>query len=389
MTESIVVVGASHAALQAIDTLHRDGHPGPIVLVGDEPHLPYNRPPLSKKFLTGELESERLLLRSPHFYENAHVETRLGVLMGSRVVVSVTDNRHTMVSSRRLGDRAELRLHHMFLDADDGAIRALARYLTRSDRRASERLDEYIEANQHRIRKAQPRPARLRTRGRYHDLGDIFDGLNELHFDGQVTGVNEAFSRVFGLGEDRVVGRSLAEAGLWVADKQRLQVEAALERQGYVLGVEVCLRHESGANLDCLVSAERITINETAFVLLVLQDITERKHTERELFDAIETVMADTSWFSRGLIEKLANLRRPGREAGDAAAPNLTVRERQILNLICSGLSDDAIARKLGLSRNTVRNHGAALYRKIGIHKRSEAVVWGRENGFPLNISDG
>ena len=207
--------------------------------------------------------------------------------------------------------------------------------------------------------------------------------------DGQVTGVNEAFSRVFGLGEDRVVGRSLAEAGLWVADKQRLQVEAALERQGYVLGVEVCLRHESGANLDCLVSAERITINETAFVLLVLQDITERKHTERELFDAIETVMADTSWFSRGLIEKLANLRRPGREAGDAAAPNLTVRERQILNLICSGLSDDAIARKLGLSRNTVRNHGAALYRKIGIHKRSEAVVWGRENGFPLNISDG
>ncbi|SFT29739.1 LuxR C-terminal-related transcriptional regulator, partial [Methylobacterium sp. yr668] len=53
-------------------------------------------------------------------------------------------------------------------------------------------------------------------------------------------------------------------------------------------------------------------------------------------------------------------------------------------NLICSGLSDDAIARKLGLSRNTVRNHGAALYRKLGVHRRTEAVVWGRENGFPL-----
>mgnify|MGYP003345324994 CR=1 FL=1 len=51
--------------------------------------------------------------------------------------------------------------------------------------------------------------------------------------------------------------------------------------------------------------------------------------------------------------------------------------------------ADRGRARKLGLSRNTVRNHGAALYRKIGIHKRSEAVVWGRENGFPLNISDG
>ncbi len=205
----------------------------------------------------------------------------------------------------------------------------------------------------------------------------------------QVTGINEAFSRVFGHGEDRIVGRSLDEAGLWVADKQRLQVEAALDRHGYVLGVEVCLRHESGTNLDCLVSAERVTINDAEFALLVLQDITERKHTERELFDAIETVMADTSWFSRGLIEKLATLRRPGREAAEGAAPNLTVRERQILNLICSGLGDDAIARKLGLSRNTVRNHGAALYRKIGIHKRSEAVVWGRENGFPLSRPDG
>jgi 3-phenylpropionate/trans-cinnamate dioxygenase ferredoxin reductase subunit len=76
MSETVVIVGASHAAVQAIDTLHREGHAGPIVLVGDEPYLPYNRPPLSKKFLTGELERERLLLRSAHFYENAHVGTR-------------------------------------------------------------------------------------------------------------------------------------------------------------------------------------------------------------------------------------------------------------------------------------------------------------------------
>jgi PAS domain S-box-containing protein len=202
--------------------------------------------------------------------------------------------------------------------------------------------------------------------------------------DFQVTGINEAFTRVFGLGEDRVIGNSLDAAGLWVKDKQRLDVEAALEREGYVLGAEVCLRREDGTNLDCLVSAERIQIEDDPFVLLVLQDITARKHTERELFDAIETVMADTSWFSRGLIEKLANLRRPDAGRSDISNLNLTVRERQILNLICSGLDDDSIARKLNLSRNTVRNHGAALYRKLGIHKRSEAVIWGRENGFPL-----
>ncbi|MFC6791316.1 helix-turn-helix transcriptional regulator [Methylobacterium komagatae] len=202
--------------------------------------------------------------------------------------------------------------------------------------------------------------------------------------DARITGINEAFTRVFGLGEDRVLGRSLDEAHLWANDAQRLEIEAALDRHGYVLGAEVCLRREDGANLDCLVSAERIEIDDDSFLLLVMQDITDRKHSERELFDAIETVMADTSWFSRGLIEKLANLRRPDPGRTDAAVLNLTVRERQILNLICSGLDDAAIARKLDLSRNTVRNHGAALYRKIGVHKRSEAVVWGRENGFPL-----
>lgn len=79
MTDTFVIVGASHASVQAIDTLRREGHKGRIILVGDEPHLPYNRPPLSKKFLSGELERERLLLRSPQFYEQHSVETRLGV----------------------------------------------------------------------------------------------------------------------------------------------------------------------------------------------------------------------------------------------------------------------------------------------------------------------
>jgi 3-phenylpropionate/trans-cinnamate dioxygenase ferredoxin reductase subunit len=80
MTEqAVVIVGASHAAVQAIDTLRREGHAGPIVLVGDEPFLPYNRPPLSKKYFSGELEHERLLLRSAQFYEQSRVDVRLGV----------------------------------------------------------------------------------------------------------------------------------------------------------------------------------------------------------------------------------------------------------------------------------------------------------------------
>ena len=79
MTQTVVIVGAGHAAVQAVDTLRREGHTGAIVLVGDEPWLPYNRPPLSKKYLAGELERERLLLRSAQYYQQHRVETRLGV----------------------------------------------------------------------------------------------------------------------------------------------------------------------------------------------------------------------------------------------------------------------------------------------------------------------
>jgi len=79
MAQGVVIVGASHASVQAIDTLRREGYTGSIVLVGDEPYLPYNHPPLSKKYLAGELDRERLWLRSAQFYQQHRVETHLGV----------------------------------------------------------------------------------------------------------------------------------------------------------------------------------------------------------------------------------------------------------------------------------------------------------------------
>jgi 3-phenylpropionate/trans-cinnamate dioxygenase ferredoxin reductase component len=78
MYERIVIAGGGQAAVQTVDTLRRKGFTGQIVLVGDEPWLPYQRPPLSKKYLAGALERERLLLRPLHFYETHSIETRLG-----------------------------------------------------------------------------------------------------------------------------------------------------------------------------------------------------------------------------------------------------------------------------------------------------------------------
>ncbi|GJD75787.1 HTH-type transcriptional regulator MalT [Methylobacterium goesingense] len=200
--------------------------------------------------------------------------------------------------------------------------------------------------------------------------------------DFSVIGANQAFSRVFGYPEETLAEQGLDAVGLWSDRAQRERFAADLAAQGSVLGFETCLRSRDGVEMDCLVSAERVTIGDEACVLAVLQDISDRKRSERELFAAIETVMADTSWFTRGLIEKLGNLRHPTAEAPVNPSPDLTRREGEVLRLICQGLGDAAIAKRLGLTPNTVRNHAAALYRKLGIHRRGEAIIWGRENGF-------
>jgi 3-phenylpropionate/trans-cinnamate dioxygenase ferredoxin reductase subunit len=79
MSDAIVVTGAGQAAAQLVDSLRREGFGGPLTVVGDEPHLPYQRPPLSKKFLAGELEPDRLLIRPASFYQQNHAEMRTGV----------------------------------------------------------------------------------------------------------------------------------------------------------------------------------------------------------------------------------------------------------------------------------------------------------------------
>ena len=78
MMEHMVIVGGGQAGGQATETLRRRGHRGPITLVGDEAMLPYQRPPLSKKFLAGSLERDRLLIRHAGHYAEHAIDFRLG-----------------------------------------------------------------------------------------------------------------------------------------------------------------------------------------------------------------------------------------------------------------------------------------------------------------------
>src|SRR5215213_241988 len=75
---TIAIVGASLTGSSAAATLRDEGFEGRVVLIGAEPQLPYDRPPLSKAYLRGGTPFEKTLLRPPEFYRERQIETRLG-----------------------------------------------------------------------------------------------------------------------------------------------------------------------------------------------------------------------------------------------------------------------------------------------------------------------
>ncbi|MGK0374519.1 MAG: 3-phenylpropionate/trans-cinnamate dioxygenase ferredoxin reductase subunit [Arenicella sp.] len=78
ISAEVVIVGASHAAAEAIASLRKFGWSGGITLIGDELELPYQRPPLSKGYYKGEVGAEKLLIRPASFYQKNDVKLMLG-----------------------------------------------------------------------------------------------------------------------------------------------------------------------------------------------------------------------------------------------------------------------------------------------------------------------
>src|SRR5580693_9691139 len=78
MRHGVVIVGSSVAGVRAARTLRTEGYQGSITLVGDEPELPYDRPPLSKQVLTGAWPAERASLLTAQAAADAGIELRLG-----------------------------------------------------------------------------------------------------------------------------------------------------------------------------------------------------------------------------------------------------------------------------------------------------------------------
>ncbi len=106
MSAPLVVVGAGQGGLQVAESLRSGGYKEQLLLLGEEAHLPYQRPPLSKGLLLGEMEPQQLTLRQPAVYERKGIEPRLQ----SRVV-SLDRSHHTL----GLADGSSLEYHKLVL----------------------------------------------------------------------------------------------------------------------------------------------------------------------------------------------------------------------------------------------------------------------------------
>lgn len=191
--------------------------------------------------------------------------------------------------------------------------------------------------------------------------------------------VNDAFLSFTGYAREEVVGRAGRDLGLWGSPEDRRELGAAQRGETGVRDLELGLRAKDGGRYTVLMSAEVIELDGSRGLLKMFYDVTARKAGEALVHRAIQEVMDDASWFSHKVVERLAQL-KTGNGAREAVA--FSRREREVLELMAGGLNNDAIARELGVATQTVRNYIAAVYDKLGVHTRGEAIVWARERGI-------
>src|ERR1700730_1762654 len=100
MNKSVIVIGAGQAAAQLAMSLRQGAFTDRIVLIGEEPYAPYQRPPLSKKFLADRPKPDSLFLRPEAFWRDQNVELQLGTRVGA---VDVRNRRVALIDGHEIG----------------------------------------------------------------------------------------------------------------------------------------------------------------------------------------------------------------------------------------------------------------------------------------------
>ena len=118
------------------------------------------------------------------------METRLRSHLKAPLRVIITDNTHSIISIKTKKDAYVIRLHHMFFDAPESVITSLEGYITGRLKGVRKKLRAFINENERKIRQKtksrSPRKTKISTQGRYRDLLDAYQRLNQTFFEGRV-----------------------------------------------------------------------------------------------------------------------------------------------------------------------------------------------------------
>lgn len=155
------------------------------------------------------------------------LERKLELALEGPVQLAVTDNRRRMITQTRERGTLRVRLHMMFLDAPERVQDALVHYVVRADREASQVVGAYIEGNSHRIRASRKVRGQLRTRGRVHDLQEVFERVNEAYFGGSVGEVLITWGRRTKPG---TAPRRTIKLGSYSAQERLVRIHPVLDR---------------------------------------------------------------------------------------------------------------------------------------------------------------
>jgi DNA-binding CsgD family transcriptional regulator len=190
---------------------------------------------------------------------------------------------------------------------------------------------------------------------------------------------SERLARVAAAFENGVVLVDEAGAIVWMDRNARQRLNGGLQT------LDLSASKPEGDAVGCTAVPAELGADGKRLTLGIIR--VEQSRPAADLVAVIEGVLAEsTSWFTRTIVEKLKAVGQPKDEPspgnGTTQIENLSAREREVLGLICEGQSDAQMAELLSLSENTVRNHVAALYRKIGVKRRTAAVIWARERGI-------
>lgn len=104
---------------------------------------------------------------------------------GKRISLVITDNTSSMLSFRTEKNRVHLRLHNMFLDAGNDVVDEMAGFIN-SQKRKTPLINDFIKRNRYRLKQKSRRILKVLHRGKYHDLLEAFNKINNDYFEGRI-----------------------------------------------------------------------------------------------------------------------------------------------------------------------------------------------------------